>query len=283
MKKLIMNKIQKVINDGCFFHVDNHERMYICKKGNTGISFSIIDLSGDIQGFEINEQIPCEDIILFQQSSDDRRYVFIYSKMYEYKVKVFSADGKEECAFSLPSGASCNLLDEKQNLWVGLSDEGIYDDENPSGHSVLCFTLDGQLKETHIDQQLSEIYAPAVDDCYALAEKNGLIYMLYYSDTVIAAFDEADVKRVWIISDKEYSGVYDQLAVSDDGFWICKDEHSLSLIPADVSLPKQEVKCYDSEGHELSIQQLRLTMNAIYAISDSGIYKWDFSKREKIK
>lgn len=59
---------------------------------------------------------------------------------------------------------------------------------------MLCFILDGQLKETHIDQQLSEIYAPVVDDCYALAEKNGLIYMLYYSYTVITAFDETGVK-----------------------------------------------------------------------------------------
>nr|WGD93953.1 hypothetical protein P5629_04860 [Bacillus subtilis] len=68
---------------------------------------------------------------------------------------------------------------------------------------MLCCTLDGQLKETHIDQQLLEIYAPVVDDCYALAEKDGLIYMLYYSYTVIAAFDETDVRRVWIVSDKE--------------------------------------------------------------------------------
>lgn len=274
MKKLIMNKIQKDVNEGCFFHVDNHERIYIGKKGETGILISIFDLSGDIRRFEINEQIPCEDIILFQQSSDDS-YVFVYFKLHEYKVKVFSANGKEQSTFSLPSGTSCSLLDEKQNLWVGLSDEGIYDDENPSGQSLLCFTLDGQLKETHIDQQLSEIYAPVVDDCYALAEKDGLIYMLYYSYTVIAAFDETDVKRVWIVSDKDYSGVYDQLAISDDGFWICKDEHSLSLIPADVSLPIQEVKCCDQDGRELSIQQLKLTSNTIYALSDSGIYKRD--------
>ncbi|MED2911594.1 DNA-binding protein [Bacillus velezensis] len=274
MKKLIMNKIKKEVNEGCFFHVDNHERMYIGKKGKTGIIISIFDLSGDIRRFETNEQILCEDIILFQQSSDDR-YVFVYSKLHEYKVKVFSANGKEQSVFSLPSGASCSLLDEKQNLWVGLSDEGIYDDENSNGQSVLCFTLDGKLKETHIDQQLSEIYAPVVDDCYALAEKDGLIYMLYYAYTIIAAFDETDVKRVWIVSDKAYSGVYDQLAISDDGFWICKDEQSLSLIPADVSLPMQEVKCCDPDGRELSIQQLKLTSNAIYAISDSGIYKRD--------
>ncbi|MCI4139766.1 DNA-binding protein, partial [Bacillus vallismortis] len=82
--------------------------------------------------------------------------------------------------------------------------------------------------------QLSEIYAHVVDDCYVLAEKDGLIYMLYYSYSVIVAFDETDVKRVWIVSDKDYSGVYVQLAISDVGFWICKDEHSLSLIPADV-------------------------------------------------
>ncbi|OTQ84756.1 hypothetical protein BG30_12980 [Bacillus subtilis subsp. subtilis] len=116
---------------------------------------------------------------------------------------------------------------------------------------------------------------PVVDDCYALAEKDGLIYMLYYSYTVIAAFDETDVRRVWIVSDKDYSGVYDQLAISDDGFWISKDEHSLSLLPADVSMPVQEVKCCDQDGREFSIQQLKLISNAIYALSDSGIYKRD--------
>ncbi|KIU09929.1 hypothetical protein SC09_Contig28orf00051 [Bacillus subtilis] len=237
------------------------------------VTISIYDPSGDIRVFKVKEPIAYSNILLFQQCADG--YVFVYYESYEPKVKVFSEEGRVKSAFHLPSGVSCCLLDEKQNLWVGLNDEGIYGDANPSGQSVLCCTLDGQLKETHIDQQLLEIYAPVVDDCYALAEKDGLIYMLYYSYTVIAAFDETDVRRVWIVSDKEYSGVYDQLAISDDGFWICKDEHSLSLIPADVSLPIQEVKCCDQDGRELSIQQVKLTSNAIYALSDSGIYKRD--------
>nr|WP_269774059.1 hypothetical protein [Bacillus siamensis] len=63
----------------------------------------------------------------------------------------------------------------------------------------------------------------------------------------------------------------------NDGFWICKDEHSLSLIPADVSLPVQEITCCDPDGDELSGHQLKLTGNAIYAVSNSGIYKRDIS------
>ncbi|APH66769.1 DNA-binding protein [Bacillus subtilis] len=273
MKKLKMNKIINTDTQGCFFHADTQGRVYIGKGEKGDITVSIYDPSGDVRDFKVKEQIAYSDIQLFQQCADG--YVFVYYESYEPKVKVFSEEGRVKSDYYLPSGTSCSLLDEKQNLWVGLSDEGIYDDENPSGQSVLCFTLDGQLKETHIDQQLSEIYAPVVDDCYALAEKDGLIYMLYYSYTVIAAFDENDVKRVWIVSDKECSGVYDQLAISDDGFWICKDEHSLSLLPADVSMPVQEMKCCDQDGRELSIQQLKLTSNAIYALSDSGIYKRD--------
>ncbi|RDY90351.1 DNA-binding protein [Bacillus amyloliquefaciens] len=274
--KIKMNKIHDESVKGCFCHFDNCGRQYLGRHQNGGLSFTITDESGDTRVIHIDEQIPCEDIMLFQQSSADR-YVLIFFESHEHKVKVFSADGTEQSVFSLPSGVSCSLLDEKQNLWIGLSDEGIYSDENPDGHSVLCFTLDGQLKEIHIDQQLSEIYAPVVDDCYALAEKNGLIYMLYYSYTVIAAFDETDVKRVWIISDQACSGIYDQLAISDDGFWICKDNHLLSLIPADVSLPVQEVTCCDPDGRELSGHQLKLTGNSIYAVSTSGIYKRDIS------
>ncbi|KAF6602584.1 MULTISPECIES: DNA-binding protein [unclassified Bacillus (in: firmicutes)] len=280
--KIKMNKIHDESVKGCFCHFDNCGRLYLGRHQNDGLSFTIIDESGDSRVIHIDEQILCEDIMLFQQSLADR-YVLIYFESHEYKVKVLSADGTEQCAFSLPSGVSCSLLDEKQKLWIGLSDEGIYSDENPDGHSVLCYSLDGRLKKTHIDQQLSEIYAPAADDCYALAEKDGLIYMLYYSYTVIAAFDETDVKRVWIISDKTYSGVYDQLAISDDGFWVCKDDHSLSLIPADVSLPMQEVTCCDPDGDELSGHQLKLTGNAIYVVSNSGIYKRDISNWKAAK
>lgn len=273
MKKLQFNKIINMNTQDYFFHADAQGRVYIGKGVKGDHTISIYDPSGDVRDFKVKEQIAYSDFLLFQQCVNC--YVFVYYESYEPKVKVFLEEGREKSVFHLPSGVSCCLLDEKQNLWVGLSDEGIYGDENTNGKSVLCFTLDGQLKETHIDQQLSEIYAPVVDDCYALAEKDGLIYMLYYSYTVIAAFDEMDVKRVWIISDKDYSGVYDQLAISNDGFWVCRDEHSLSLIPADVSLPVQEVKCCDPDGRELSIQQLKLTSNAIYAISDSGIYKRD--------
>lgn len=273
MKKLKMNKIINTNTHDYFFHADAQGRVYIGKGVKSDMTISIYDPSGDVRDFKVKEQIAYSDFLLFQQCTNG--YVFVYYESYEPKVKVFSEEGRVKSAFHLPSGVSCCLLDEKQNLWVGLSDEGIYDDENSNGQSVLCFTLDGQLKETHIDQQLSGIYAPAVDDCYALAEKNGLIYMLYYSYTVIAAFDETDVRRVWIVSDKECSGVYDQLAISDDGFWICKDEHSLSLIPADVSLPVQEVKCCDSNGEALDVQQLKLTSNAVYAVTSSGVYKQD--------
>ncbi|BDG82158.1 hypothetical protein BSF_38870 [Bacillus subtilis] len=273
MKKLNMNKITNTDTQDCFFHADAQGRVYIGKGEKGDITLSIYDPTGDIRDFTVKDQIVCSDILLFQQCANG--YVFVYYDSHEPKVKVFSEEGRVRSAFCLPSGVSCCLLDKKQNLWVGLSDEGIYSDENTNGKSVLCFTLDGQLKKTHIDQQLSEIYAPVVDDCYALAEKDGLIYMLYYSYTVVAAFDEMDVKRVWIISDKDYSGVYDQLAISNDGFWVCRDEHSLFLIPANVSQPVQEVKCCDSNGVALDVQQLKLTSNAVYAVTSSGVYKQD--------
>lgn len=273
MKNLKMNKIINTNTHDCFFHADAQGRVYIGKGEKGGITLSIYDATGDIRDFTVKDQIVCSDTLLFQQCANG--YVFVYYDSHEPKVRVFSEEGRVRSAFCLPSGVSCCLLDKKQNLWVGLSDEGIYSDENTNGKSMLCFTLDGQLKKTHIDQQLSEIYAPVVDDCYALAEKDGLIYMLYYSYTVVAAFDEMDVKRVWIISDKDYSGVYDQLAISNDGFWVCRDEHSLFLIPADVSQPVQEVKCCDSNGEALDVQQLKLTSNAVYAVTSSGVYKQD--------
>ncbi|MEC2333305.1 hypothetical protein NX819_20535 [Bacillus subtilis] len=159
----------------------------------------------------------------------------------------------------------------------------MYHDENPNGHSVWCFTLDGKQKEIHIDRKLEEMDAPVVDDCYGLAEKDGLIYMLYYGDAVIAAFDETDVRRVWILSDEApESEAFDQLTVSKEGFWVgtvnCYRtdlKPSLYLISANVSLPMQEVKCCDQDGRELSIQQLKLTSNAVYAVVSSGVYKQD--------
>nr|WP_285840521.1 hypothetical protein [Bacillus subtilis] len=174
-------------------------------------------------------------------------------------------------------------MDEKQNLWVGLNDEGIYDNGNPDGHSVWCFTLDGQQKEIHIDRKLEEMDAPAVDDCYGLAEKNGVIYMLYYGDAVIAAFDETVVRRVWILSDKEPdSEAFDQLAISEEGFLVgsfnCYSadlKSSLYLISADVSQEMEEITCCDSNGEALDVQQLKLTSNAVYAVTSSGVYKQD--------
>ncbi|MCY9183240.1 hypothetical protein [Bacillus halotolerans] len=146
-----------------------------------------------------------------------------------------------------------------------------------------CFTLDGKQKEMYIDRKLEEMDAPVVDECYGLAEKNGLIYMLYYGDAVIAAFDETVVRRVWILSDEApKSEVFDQLTVTKEGFWIgtfncyrADLKPSLYLISADVSLPMQEVKCCDSNGEALDVQQLKLTSNAVYAVTSSGVYKQD--------
>ncbi|QOJ81697.1 DNA-binding protein [Bacillus subtilis] len=281
MKKLKMNKVINTDTQDCFFHADPQGRVYIGKGVKGDVTISIYDPSGDIQVFKVKEQISYSDILLFQQCADG--YVFVYYESYEPKVKVFSEEGRVKSAFHLPSGVSCCLLDEKQQLWIGLCDEGIYHDENPNGHSVWCFTLDGKQKEIHIDRKLEEMDAPVVDDCYGLAEKDGLIYMLYYGDAVIAAFDETDVRRVWILSDEApESEAFDQLTVSKEGFWVgtvnCYRtdlKPSLYLISANVSLPMQEVKCCDQDGRELSIQQLKLTSNAVYAVVSSGVYKQD--------
>ncbi|MEC1549720.1 hypothetical protein P9D77_15530 [Bacillus rugosus] len=159
----------------------------------------------------------------------------------------------------------------------------MYQDENPDGHSVWCFTLDGKQKEIHIDRKLEEMEAPGVVDCYGLAEKDGLIYLLYYGDAVIAAFDETDVRRVWILSDEApKSEAFDQLTVSKEGFWIgtvncyrTELKPSLYLISTDVSQEMEEITCCDSNGEALDVQQLKLTSNAVYAVNSSGIYKKD--------
>ncbi|MBV7318707.1 DNA-binding protein [Alkalihalobacillus halodurans] len=280
MKNLKMNKIINTNTHDCFFHADAQGRVYIGKGEKGGITLSIYDVTGDIRDFTVKDQIVCSDILLFQQCANG--YVFVYYDSHEPKVKVFSEEGRVRSAFCLPSGVSCCLLDEKQHLWVGLCDEGIYHDENPKGDSVWCFTLDGKQKEMYIDRKLEEMDAPVVDDCYGLAEKNGLIYMLYYGDAV-AAFDENVVRRVWILSDEApKSEAFDQLTVSKEGFWVgtvncyrADLKPSLYLISADVSLPMQEVKCCDSNGVALDVQQLKLTSNAVYAVTSSGVYKQD--------
>ncbi|POM99421.1 DNA-binding protein [Bacillus halotolerans] len=281
MKKIKMNKIISTDIQDCFFHADAQGRVYIGKGVKGDITFSIYDPSSVVQDFKVKEQITCSDIQLFQQCANG--YVFVYYDSHEPKVKVFSEEGRVRSAFCLPSGVSCCLLDEKQHFWVGLCDEGIYHDENPKGDSVWCFTLDGKQKEMYIDRKLEEMDAPVVDECYGLVEKNGLIYMLYYGDAVIAAFDETVVRRVWILSDEApKSEVFDQLTVAKEGFWIgtvncyrADLKPSLYLISADVSLPMQEVKCCDSNGEALDVQQLKLTSNAVYAVTSSGVYKQD--------
>ncbi|KUP36562.1 DNA-binding protein [Bacillus halotolerans] len=280
MKKLKMNKIINTKTQDCFIHADAQERVYIGKGGKGDITVSIFDPSGEVRDFKVKEQIAYSDILLFQQCADG--YVLVYYESYEPKVKVFSEEGRVKTSFCLPSGVSCCLLDEKQHLWVGLCDEGIYHDENPNGQSVWCFTLDGKQKEMYIDRKLEEMDAPAVDECYGLAEKNGLIYMLYYGDAV-AAFDESVVRRVWILSDEApKSEAYDQLTVSKEGFWVgtvncyrADLKPSLYLISTDVSQEMEEITCCDSNGVALDVQQLKLTSNAVYAVTSSGVYKQD--------
>ncbi|PRR91001.1 DNA-binding protein [Bacillus atrophaeus] len=282
MKKLKMNKIINMNTQDCFFHADAQGRVYIGKGVKGDITISIYDPSGDVRDFKVKEPIAYSDIQLFQQCANG--YVFVYYESYEPKVKVFSEEGRVKRAFHLPSGVSCCLLDEKQQLWVGLCDEGIYHDENPNGDSVWCFTLDGKQKEMYIDRNLEGMAAPAVDECYGLAEKNGLIYMLYYGDAV-AAFDENVVRRVWVLSDEPpKSEAFDQLTVSKIGFWIgtvnCYSadlKPSLYLISTDVSQEMEGITCCDSNGEALDVKQLKLTSKAVYAVTSSGVYKQDIN------
>lgn len=88
---------------------------------------------------------------------------------------------------------------------------------------------------------------------------------------------------MWILSDKEPdSEAFDQLAISEEGFLVgtfnCYSEELesfLYLISADVSQEMKEITCCDSNGGALDVQQLKLTSNAVYAVTSSGVYKHD--------
>lgn len=78
------------------------------------------------------------------------------------------------------------------------------------------------------------------------------------------------------------SEAFDQLIVSKEGFWVgtvnCYRtdlKPSLYLISADVSPEMKEITCCDSNGEALDVQQLKLTSNAVYAVTSSGVYKQD--------
>ncbi|MCY7899648.1 hypothetical protein [Bacillus inaquosorum] len=115
MKKLKMNKIINMDTQDCFIHAVAQERVYIGKGEKGDITISIYDPSGNVRDIKVKEQITCSDIQLFQQCRNG--YVFVNYESYEPKVKVFSEEGRVKSAFRLPSGVSCCLLDEKQNLW----------------------------------------------------------------------------------------------------------------------------------------------------------------------
>lgn len=64
--KIKMNKIHDDLVKGCFCNFDGCGRLYLGRHQNGSLSFTITEESGDTREVHIDEQIPSEDIMLFQ-------------------------------------------------------------------------------------------------------------------------------------------------------------------------------------------------------------------------
>ncbi|WP_141769823.1 DNA-binding protein [Shouchella lonarensis] len=272
-----MTKVHPPVTKECFFHVDVQGRIYVGVNHAKGILFSIYDNQSGWTQTEIPIQITYDEIALFQQCKENK-YAMVYRGEDGWCLSIHTSTGKmiRSITLPLPLDIICWYLDERDLLWIGMGEESIFGDEGCECDSVYCYSLDGELVFSGIDEDLSDMCAPNICECYAIARKDGLMYVAYYPDLVIAAFDETSIKRVWVLNENsQFDFGYGQLSISREGFWLATDEHALYFVSHHVNEGMKQVKCCDISGKELHIHALKLTEKAIYAHTDTGIYQYE--------
>jgi hypothetical protein len=116
---------------------------------------------------------------------------------YEMNAVVYNRTGKAVRDFLLGDGIEHIQVDEKAQIWVGYSDEGVFGNygwNSPVGAAGLCcFSSSGE----KIWDYAPPVGFDPICDCYALNVARNSVWSYYYTDFPIAQIDAELRVRCW--------------------------------------------------------------------------------------
>ncbi|KXZ13072.1 hypothetical protein P4T89_09990 [Bacillus nakamurai] len=155
-----------------------------------------------------------EDTHFYLIDSYNETIVLVYLENHACQLSTYCVKSDEInqiCSFIL--SANVFHLDANGLLWIGLTDEGLYDDSNPEGKAIFAFHVKDKMFyfEGHLKEMMYE--------CYAIQSFESYLYVCFEGEDciVIGSYqigrDRIRTVYEYLIEDDKYS-YCDQLSVS---------------------------------------------------------------------
>lgn len=179
MIKLVAKQIGEYKRENIFyFNISRDGRIYIVTLNN-GL-FVLEVFKDDSVIFKKNLEGISLDTHFYLVDSYDEEIIIVYLENHVCKLSTYCKESSEIhqiCSFIL--SANVFHLDESGLLWIGLTEEGIFDDSNPRGKGLFAFHLKEQ--QFYFDDQ----FMGMMYECYALQSLNSNLYLCYEEEESI--------------------------------------------------------------------------------------------------
>ncbi|MCY8105743.1 hypothetical protein MOD07_03000 [Bacillus mojavensis] len=288
MIKLVVKQSGEYKRENIFyFNISRDGRIYIVTLNNGTFVLEIfkddsVILKKNLEGISL-------DTHFYLVDSYDEEIIIVYFEVHVCKLSKYCKESSEIhqiCSFIL----SVNVfhLDESGLLWIGLTEEGIFDDSNPRGKGLIAF----HLKEKQFyfnDQFMGMMY-----ECYALQSLNSNLYLCYEEEEsiVIAQYHYkvesktnhkslCKVLKKHYLNNSEHFNYFDQMLILrnelilinnlEDRLYAFRIEEK-KLIELDLmieGLDREEKKVYRTVGDK------------IFILNNNKIYLCDYVQRQQ--
>lgn len=267
IKKLILEKYCRINLEHPIKYIDfdKYGSIYILYEVNS-LNYKVehfLDEKRYVSSFSLNEEID------YLQMIDDE-FLFVSNNLEEGEPNAFllNIEGKLLNSFYVGTGIQVCRVDDQERIWIGYSDEGIFEPDSIGEDGIVCFNKNGAVVYNDFHISVEKGVVPPIDHCNALTILNGEVWICYYSENYcLVQINKNNVVHFW--------GELDIVPVNG----ISVGEKCLLIITVEkliylnlITGSQLDTLPYDKNGNKIEIKQFFTSQNVIFAVTDEDVY-----------
>lgn len=229
--------------------------------------------------FKIDHYLSCKNTYSFNLNDIDidfaqiigERFLLVSAVTSKDKDNAFLFDKKANLldSFNIGSGIEACKVGEGDKIWIGYSDEGIYEPNSIGENGIVCFDSKGKVIFNEFNGFMLKKDIPCIDHCKTITIFQNEIWISYYNNNypIVQLTDNNKKVNLWCELDTD---PVECMAVGKERILIKTTKSTLSLNYENGSM--NEAIFLDDKGGEIIFDKVFSSGNKLFGLTEENVY-----------
>ncbi len=171
--------------------------------------------------------------------------------------------------FNFGTGIEICKVDKEDKIWVGYSDEGIFEPGSIGENGIVCFDCNGDVHFNGFDEFVLKNDIPCIDHCNTITIFENEIWLCYYSNNYPIVRLAAKNNKASLFGELDLDPVK-CMAVGIKSILIRTGKKTLSM-NIDNGISK-EVIFIDKKGRNIIFDKVFTSGNKLFGVTENNLY-----------